>query len=157
MTARPHQPIDDDAAVALWGRVIHGFQATNRRVHAAVTEVADLGEAEVQTLLNIRLDPERRVPMARLARAASFSTGGFTKLADKLTRRGLVARVASTDDRRVTLLALTAEGDELADELARRVADANRAHVVDVLGADRAHALAESMTELYRANGGHGR
>lgn len=145
-------PIDDPAAVELWGRVISGFHATSRRVHAAMSEVAELTEAEAQTLLNILRHPQRRVPMAQLARAASFSTGGFTKLADKLARGGLVVRVACTDDRRVTLLALTSAGVELAGELAAAAAAANRAHFIDVLGLERARAVADAMTELYRVN-----
>ena len=146
------EAVDDATAIELWGRVISGFQATSRRQHALFKERFDLTEAEAQTLLNLHRAEERRAPMAKLARAASFSTGGFTKLADKLTRRGLAARAACADDRRGTVLQPTTAGVELAAELARVAADTNREHFIDVLGPERARAVADAMTELYRAN-----
>lgn len=142
----------DDHAVELWGRVINGFEVTNRRIHAAINEEFALTEAEVQVLLNLHRQPERRAPMAKLAQAASFSTGGFTKLADKLTKRGYVTRAACSDDRRVTFLEFTPEGREVADRLTALTARTNREVFIDVLGRERAELLAEAMTELFRAN-----
>ncbi|MFB9072657.1 MarR family winged helix-turn-helix transcriptional regulator [Citricoccus parietis] len=142
----------DDHAVELWGRVINGFEVTNRRIHGAINERFSLSEAEVQVLLNLHRQPELRAPMAKLARAASFSTGGFTKLADKLTQRGLVSRAACADDRRVTFLEFTPEGRRLADELTRLAARLTREAFIDVLGQDTAEDVAEAMSELFRAN-----
>ncbi|KAE8765519.1 MarR family winged helix-turn-helix transcriptional regulator [Georgenia thermotolerans] len=149
--------LDDRASIELWGRVIQGFQATNRAIHGAIKAAFALNEAEAETLLNLHRHPEHRVPMAKLARAAAFTTGGFTKIADKLTRRGLVVRVPCADDRRVTFLELTPAGSDVAAELARLVADVNRSRVIDVLGPDRAALVAEAMTDLYRANRPPGR
>jgi DNA-binding MarR family transcriptional regulator len=143
---------DAATAVELWGRVISGFTATNRRLHAAIKAAFNLNEAEAETLLNLHRHAERRAPMSTLSRAAAFSTGGFTKIADKLAKRGLAVRVPGTEDRRVTNLELTEAGIELAGELTCLVAEINRAQFIDVLGAERAGLVAEAMTELYRAN-----
>lgn len=142
----------DDHAVELWGRVINGFEVTNRRIHAAIHQEFPLTEAEVQVLLNLHRQPEHRAPMAKLAQAASFSTGGFTKLADKLTKRGYVTRAACSDDRRVTFLEFTPEGLEVAGRLTALAARTNHQVFIDVLGEQRATLLAEAMTELFRAN-----
>ncbi|GAA1646334.1 MarR family winged helix-turn-helix transcriptional regulator [Georgenia ruanii] len=150
-------PLDDRASVELWGRVIQGFQATNQAIHDAIKAAFSLNEAETETLLNLHRHPEHRVPMAKLARAAAFTTGGFTKIADRLTRRGLVVRVPCADDRRVTFLELTSGGSDVADELSRLVAEVNRSRVVDVLGPERAGLVADAMTDLYHANRQPGR
>ena len=152
-TAVP-RTVDDDTAVELWGRVIRGFEATNTRLHAAIKAAFSLNPAEAQTVLQLGADPERRAPMNTLARAASFTSGGFTKIADKLASRGLVVRTACVEDRRVTYLELTPAGVELAADLRCIVADINRAQFVDVLGAERAGLVADAMLELYDANGG---
>lgn len=144
--------VDDAAAVDLWAQVITGFQATNQRLHDAIKAAFTLTAAEAETLLNLHRNPESRAPMVTLARAAAFTSGGFTKLADKLTKRGLVARVACEDDRRITYLELTPAGTELAAELAGLVADINRRHFTEVLGPERAGLVARAMTELARAN-----
>lgn len=144
--------VTDDEAAELWGRVIDGFVSTNRRVHAAVRTAFALGEAEAETLLTLRRVRRNRAPMAALARAASFTSGGYTKVADKLVRRGLVRRVPCENDRRITYLELTAEGGRVAADLLRLVADVSRERFFSVLGPERARLVAEAMAELHRAN-----
>lgn len=154
MTTRSDTLAGEDDAVELWGRVLNGYEVTNRRIHQAIQEHFSLTPAEAQALLNLRRQPDQRATMVQLARAASFTTGGFTKLADKLTKRGLVGRVACVDDRRVTFLEFTFEGRRLADELSRLVSQVNHEVFIDVLGEERARFLAEAMTDLFRANAG---
>ncbi|PWJ05364.1 MarR family transcriptional regulator [Streptomyces sp. NWU49] len=152
MSTGTTQRTANDEAVELWGRVINGFTVTNRKIHQVIHDEFSLTEAEAQVLLNLHRHPGQRAPMARLARATSFSTGGFTKLADKLAKRGLVVRAACPDDRRVTFLEYTEEGRKLADDLSHLVARTNHEAFIDVLGEERAKLLAGAMTELYRAN-----
>jgi DNA-binding MarR family transcriptional regulator len=151
MTPAPVQ-IEDSTAIQLWGATIKGFHATNRRLHAAIKAAFNLNEAETETLLTLHRSAEQRAPMATLARAAAYTSGGFTKIADKLTQRGLVARVAGSDDRRVIFVELTQEGKELAGELNCLVAEINRAQFIEVLGLERAQLVADAMRDLYRAN-----
>ncbi|WP_284755517.1 MarR family transcriptional regulator [Arthrobacter sp. efr-133-R2A-120] len=138
--------------VTQWGLVIEGFQITNRKLHRAVAAAFSLDPAETETLLRLTRSPERRMSMAALAREAAFSTGGFTKIADRLAKRDLVVRTPCADDRRVVYLELTAAGVKLADELQNLVADIVRKTYIDVLGADRAAVVAEAMAELREAN-----
>ncbi|WP_240691996.1 hypothetical protein [Arthrobacter sp. CAU 1506] len=90
--------------------------------------------------------------MAAVARETAFSTGGFTKIADRLTKRNLVQRNPCADDRRVTYLELTETGVELANELLCLVADIVRSTYIDILGEERAALVAEAMAELREAN-----
>lgn len=138
--------------VTQWGLVIEGFQFTNRMLHRAVADAFSLDPAEAETLLRLTRSPERRMPMAALARETAFSSGGFTKIADRLAKRGLVVRNPCVDDRRVIYLDLTAAGTELADELQGLVAGIVSQIYVDVLGADRAAMVAAAMAELREAN-----
>jgi DNA-binding MarR family transcriptional regulator len=139
-------------AVTQWGLVIEGFQVTNRKLHRAVADAFSLDPAEAETLLRLTRSPEHRMPMAALAREAAFSTGGFTKIADRLAKRGLVERAPCADDRRVVYLELTAAGAKLADELQGLVAGIVQRTYIDVLGADRAAMVAEAMADLREAN-----
>ena len=52
--------------------------------------------------------------MTRLVDEVSFSSGGFTKLADRLEADGLIERRDDPTDRRVRNAALTPEGERLA-------------------------------------------
>ena len=54
--------------------------------------------------------------MSQLAREVSLSSGGFTKLADRLERNGYLVRQACALDRRVTYATLTKKGLDLAEQ-----------------------------------------
>ena len=53
-------------------------------------------------VLTLLLDSEdQRLPMSRIARDLAMTSGGFTKLADRMARDGLIDRRGSSGDRRV--------------------------------------------------------
>jgi DNA-binding MarR family transcriptional regulator len=85
---------------------------------------------------------DHRMPMSRLARDLSMTSGGFTKLADRMGQEGLIDRRNSSGDRRVVYAALTEAGLRLARRTERQYKAALREHVLDVLTAARLAALA---------------
>jgi DNA-binding MarR family transcriptional regulator len=54
---------------------------------------------------------------ADLARELYIDSASMTRMVDRLEKRGLLERVPSVEDRRVTHLKLTADGDALAAQL----------------------------------------
>jgi DNA-binding MarR family transcriptional regulator len=69
------------------------------------------------SVLTLLLDSEdQRLPMSRIARDLAMTSGGFTKLADRMARDGLIDRRGSSGDRRVVFAALTETGEKLARE-----------------------------------------
>ena len=54
--------------------------------------------------------------LSKLAEAAVRTTGGMTKIVDRLERRGLVERTPDPSDRRGVLVGLTEEGRELSEK-----------------------------------------
>lgn len=142
----------DMCAVEMWGRVIKGFHATNQALHDDIRSTFDLNETETETILTLIRENDHRAHMSTLAKATAFSTGGFTKVADRLASRGLAERAACDTDRRVTYLVLTNEGVTLAHDLVEFVANANRTRFINVVGPEHATLVADAMTQLYRAN-----
>src|SRR5947207_10126856 len=67
------------------------------------------------------LDPARPVAMSELAGILGCDNSNVTGIVDRLEYRGLVERRPADHDRRVKLLALTAEGRELRESLADRL------------------------------------
>ncbi len=71
-------------------------------------------------VLTLLLDSEdQRLPMSRIARDLAMTSGGFTKLADRMARDGLIDRRGSSGDRRVVFAALTESGQKMAHARAR--------------------------------------
>lgn len=146
-------PVDDDEAISAWGVVVEGFLPTQALVMDSVGARFGLAPAPFDILLRLLRTPGRRMPMTQLAREAALSSGGFTKVADRLVEVGCLRREPSREDRRVIYAVLTPEGRRRAEEARAICAAAVRDHVLAPLGPDRAAALVEAMRVLRARNG----
>ena len=72
------------------------------------------------------IEPGRPLPMGRLAETLRCDASNVTGLVDRLEARGLVQRRASTEDRRVKVIQLTADGARLRARMLRRMTEASR-------------------------------
>ncbi|MQA04253.1 MAG: MarR family transcriptional regulator [Streptosporangiales bacterium] len=118
-----------------------------------IEERFGLPPAQFDILIRLLRHPEYRMPMTKLAREAALSSGGFTKVADRLARVGLIERVRCDDDRRVIYAELTDRGRTLAEEAREVCAQILRRRLLEPLGPTATVALAESMRILREANG----
>ncbi|MFD6066913.1 MULTISPECIES: MarR family winged helix-turn-helix transcriptional regulator [Amycolatopsis] len=143
---------NDDEVVTWWGLVIEGYLATQNKLMGEIAERFGLAPASFDILLRLVRSPEHRMPMTRLAVEAALSSGGFTKVADRLVAADLICRVPSPDDRRVTFAALTDHGLDVAEKAREACAEILRRIVLTPLG-DGAHDLAEAMRTLRTVNG----
>jgi DNA-binding MarR family transcriptional regulator len=141
-------PVDDAETIALWGSVIKGVGLANKRMHERLRGEFGLNEAEVDTLVNLGANPDHRDTMTALAASASFTSGGYTKIADRLEQRGLLHRVHVGEDRRVTHLLLTDPGVVVAAQVRERIAAYLGERVVDALGTDTFRTVAEALDRL---------
>jgi DNA-binding MarR family transcriptional regulator len=142
------QPSEDEL-VARWVLVVQGVQTTQQRV---LTEVERIGvPAQWFAVLHLLLRaPDERLPMSRLARDLSMTSGGFTKLADRMARDGLIDRRGSSGDRRVVHAALTDRGRAIGRDGVRIYAEAIRSRVLDAITTDDVRKMAE-IAETLRA------
>src|SRR3977135_873498 len=67
------------------------------------------------------IEPDRPIPMGRLAEALACDASNVTGLVDRLESRGLVRRQPSAGDRRVKVLELTSTGTQLRAQLLDRM------------------------------------
>ncbi|WP_179956708.1 MarR family winged helix-turn-helix transcriptional regulator [Amycolatopsis anabasis] len=153
MTSGDEPRIDDDEIVTWWGLVIEGYLATQDKLMGEIFERFGLAPASFDILVRLIRTPGHRMPMTRLASEAALSSGGFTKVADRLVAADLIRRVPSQDDRRVTFAELTEHGLDVANRSRRACADILRRTVLAPLGPEASVALAEAMRTLRRVNG----
>ncbi|MGH7911938.1 MAG: MarR family winged helix-turn-helix transcriptional regulator [Candidatus Dormibacteraceae bacterium] len=146
-------PMSDDDAITAWGLVIEGFLATQQHVMGSVAERFGLAAAPFDILLRLLRTPGRQMPMTRLAREAALSSGGFTKVADRLERAGLLRREASRTDRRIVYVTLTPAGRAQAEAARVICAEAVRERVLRPLGPARSASLVSAMRMLREHNG----
>ena len=144
---------DDDEIVTLWGLVIEGYLATHQGLMDEIAERFGLAPAPFDILLRLVRSPEQRMPMTRLAHEAALTSGGFTKVADRMVAADLIRREPCDTDRRVIYAALTDHGAEIAGKARAACAEILRRRVLTPLGPDAAAGLADAMRTLRSANG----
>jgi DNA-binding MarR family transcriptional regulator len=144
--------MDDDELITNWGLVVEAFAAVSKRV--THLDNSELPAPFFEVLLRLVRTPCHRLTMSQLAHEITFSTGGFTKLADRMESAGLVSRVACPEDRRVTWMTLTPLGEAaIAEALPRHVASL-RATVLGALGEDGLREVGSHMRVLRDAMNG---
>lgn len=150
----PQAEVDtgDEEIVTWWGLVIEGYHVTQERVMSEIGERFALTPGAFDILLRLVRSPDQRMPMTRLAREAALSSGGFTKIADRLAAAGLIRREPCATDRRVTYAVLTDHGQDMAEQSKKACAEILRRHVLTPLGSEQSAALADAMRTLRSAN-----
>ncbi|MET9914834.1 MarR family transcriptional regulator [Streptomyces sp. NPDC006476] len=140
--------VDDETLVTWWGLILEGFSHAHGRIDADLREVADLPGPWFEILLRLSRTPGRELPLTYLAKEVAFSSGGFTKMTDRLVAGGLIERRPSPTDRRVTLAGLTPQGARVLDRALQVHLDSLRRYVLEPLGAQQLEQVATGMKAL---------
>lgn len=130
-----------------WRAVVDGVERAQQRLLDAVEETGI--SAQWYAVLHALLHADNhRLPMSRLAREMSFTSGGFTKLADRIGREGLIDRRSSDGDRRVVYATLTPAGVLAARTAERAYVAALRSDLLTALPAEKLTVVADLLAAL---------
>jgi DNA-binding MarR family transcriptional regulator len=81
----------------------------------ALEDECGLPLAWFEVLLQLRRSPDGRLRMREIAEGAVYSTGGTTRLIDRIEQAGLVIRQLCPSDRRAIHVAITEAGNARLD------------------------------------------
>ena len=138
-----------DELAAAWKTVVRGYTHVTDLLTEQVERETGLPAPEFFALVWLLRDGGGgEVPLSKLARQVAFSSGGFTKMADRLVRAGLIQRQPSASDRRVTHAVLTDAGRALAGRAFAVYCEGLHQLVVERLGLDGLRVLAGHMSRL---------
>lgn len=130
-------------ACRVWQLLVKVFFAHRGHLPASGA-AADLSPIQCHVLHLI--EPERPLPMSRLADVLSCDASNVTGLVDRLETRGLVRRTPSAGDRRVKVLELTPAGTRLRGQLLRQLA--GRSHPLSRLTPAQQRTLVALLEQL---------
>jgi DNA-binding MarR family transcriptional regulator len=139
---------DEDDLFHRWGAVVHAFERVNAIAFGAVEAETGLSRSSFELLARLLQEPDYTAPMSYLARHLIFSTGGMTKLADRLAEGGLISRETSLTDRRVVNAVLTPAGVKAVRRGRELFVRALRTTVVETLGHQKFDQLVEILSPL---------
>jgi MarR family 2-MHQ and catechol resistance regulon transcriptional repressor len=133
----PPSPIDDPL-ISTFGRLLEAAGHLERTLGRAQERQTGLPHAWFEVLVRLARSDGGRLTMGALAKQIALTTGGVTRLVDRMEAAGYVERTPDAADRRVAYAAITDTGRATLDEVAR-VNIANLETVfADFSAADRA-------------------
>ena len=145
MTAEPSTCPSGDEKVVLCGLLLQTNARLARSLGLELETECGLSLAWFEVLLQLRTSAEGHLKMSEIAAAIVHSTGGTTRLIDRIEEAGLVARGLCPTDRRAVHVAITDQGNARLDEalsvhlhylddrLATRLSDDERAELTRLL------------------------
>lgn len=138
----------DRRRLAVWESYLRSHAALMRVLERDLQTAHQMSLAEYDVLVHLNNAPAQRLRMGELAQAVLFSTGGLSRLLDRMEQAGLVARERTADDRRGVYAVLTMTGCERF----RQASDTHMRGVQDlfaaVLGADEIEPVARFLARL---------
>jgi DNA-binding MarR family transcriptional regulator len=150
MTFLPSACPSGDEKVQLFGLLLETNARLARSLGLELESTCELPLAWFDVLLQLRRAPEGRLKMNQIADAIVHSTGGTTRLIDRLEGAQLVERQNCPSDRRAIHVAITDQGNAKLDEALGVHLEYLEGNLANRLSDDERATLAVLLTKLNR-------
>jgi DNA-binding MarR family transcriptional regulator len=141
----------DDERLHLMGLVIRANRSLTDRLGRDLEERVGIPLVFFDVLIHVGAAPEGRLTMSRLSADVALTTGGVTRLVDRMVEAGLVARQNCPSDRRSVHVVLTDEGRAVLEKAVAAHIEGIDRYLMDPLdGRDRV-ALEVALTKVLNA------
>ncbi len=117
MSSPAPSPIDDPL-ITTFGRLVEAYSRLEQWLGAAMEEETGLPHVWFEVLIRLARSDEGQLTMGALAEQIVLTTGGVTRLTDRMQAAGYVERRPCTTDRRVSYAGITNSGRDALDRAA---------------------------------------
>ena len=108
----------DDELISTFGRLLEATNRLGLRLDRSLETECGIALAWFEVLLRLSRAEDAQLSMGALAEQVALTTGGITRLVDRMIRAGLVERRPCPTDRRVSFAGLTPAGRDKLDQAA---------------------------------------
>ena len=138
----------DDDRITEFGLLVEATRRLTRIVESSLRENHDLALVEFEAMVRLGRSPDRQMSMSDLAGQMVLTSGGITRLVDRLIEHGYVTRVSCPSDRRVQWAQLTDQGlATVSQALETHLGDLD-AHFFSAMSADEHKATMPVLDRL---------
>jgi MarR family transcriptional regulator, 2-MHQ and catechol-resistance regulon repressor len=109
---------NDDALISTFGRLVEVQGRLERRLGGDLEARFALPHAWFEVLVRLSRSEQGQLTMGALADQVTLTTGGVTRLVDRMEAAGLVERLPCRTDRRVSYAGITEAGRAKLEEAA---------------------------------------
>jgi DNA-binding MarR family transcriptional regulator len=143
----------DDERLHLMGLIVRSHRLLTDRLGRELEQDVGIPLVFFDVLINVGAAPDGRVTMSRLSNDIALTTGGVTRLVDRMVDAGLVERQACPSDRRSIHVILTPQGRNVLDRaVAAHIEGIDRHVMAHLTDKDRAN-LATALTKILAGGG----
>ena len=129
----------EDERLQLMGLLIRSHRRLTELLGRELEQAVRIPLVWFDVLIQIGGAPEGRMTMSKLSSSVALTTGGITRLVDRMVEAGLVARENCPSDRRSVFVVLTPAGHEtLGRAIAEHIAGIDRHLIAPLTESDRA-------------------
>jgi MarR family transcriptional regulator, 2-MHQ and catechol-resistance regulon repressor len=137
-----------DARITTYGLLHEAHRRLERTFDRSLATHTAMSSSFFEVLLRIGRSPGFRLTMSELACQLGLTSGGATRLVDRVVDAGLVERTSCPSDRRVQWVVLTPAGEQkLDDGLSIHLDDLQR-ELIDRLDPDELVVLERALDKL---------
>jgi MarR family transcriptional regulator, 2-MHQ and catechol-resistance regulon repressor len=108
----------DDPLITTFGRLLEATSGLELRLGRAMEESSGLPVTWFEVLLRVARSDGSRLMMSELSQQLTLTTGGVTRLVDRIVDAGYLRREQAGHDRRVVYAVVTPEGRAVLDAAA---------------------------------------
>ncbi|KZB80308.1 MarR family winged helix-turn-helix transcriptional regulator [Amycolatopsis regifaucium] len=137
-----------DPRVVAFGRMMGAANRLEYLLGRALETECGITHLMFEVLLIVGRKGEAGMSMRAIAQEQVLTTGGATRLVDRMTTLGLVVRASDPDDRRVQLVRLTSEGEKMTVRAARIHVENIQRLFLDPLPADHREQFTQDLRTL---------
>jgi len=130
-----------------FGRLVEVYVAFERELGRSLEERCGIPHSWFEMMLRISRSDDGRISMGELAGQVALTTGGVTRLFDRMVAAGFAERVPSPRDRRVVYAALSPAGRTKLEE-ATEVHEHNLARLFGTLSSGDRRQLDDLLERL---------
>jgi DNA-binding MarR family transcriptional regulator len=137
-----------DERVRLFGLLSETNARLERDLGAALEESCDLPLPWFFVLLKLRRSPQGHLTMSEIADATVHSSGGTTRLVDRIVEAGYVERMSCPSDRRAIHVVITDAGNAILDAALVAHLQHLEHHLEERLSRDEREQLTDLLAKL---------
>lgn len=117
MSSPVPSPIEDPL-ITTFGRLVEGYSRLEQWLGPAMEAETGLPHVWFEVLIRLARSEEGQLTMGTLAEQIALTTGGVTRLIDRMQTAGYVERRPCPTDRRVSYAGITSTGRDILDRAA---------------------------------------
>lgn len=139
----------NDERIVLMGLLIETHAKLTRVLGGELEAAVGIPLTWYSVLVRIARSDEQRLTMSQLGSEVVLTSGGITRLVDRMADEGLVERQHCPSDRRSIYVALTANGHEMLERATLEHIQGIDRHLVGPLDTDDRTALERILRKLH--------